>query len=88
MGMLELWRAPKLTATSAEVIVYFSVILSFRHPSAHALACCIFMVLLPRGVRGGWVSTIYLPGARKENSLSSVSEGGISLYHPLFSFGV
>lgn len=50
MGMLELWRAPKPTATSAELIVYFSVIMSFRHPSAHALACYIFMVLLPKGV--------------------------------------
>lgn len=50
MGMLELWRAPKPTATSAKLIVYFSVMMSFRHPSAHALACYIFMALLPRGV--------------------------------------
>lgn len=46
--MLELWRAPKLTATSAKLIVYFSVILSFRHPSPNALACHIFMTLLAR----------------------------------------
>lgn len=48
-GMLELWRAPKLTATSAKLIVYYSVMMSFHHPSAEALACHIFMTLLPRG---------------------------------------
>ena len=49
MGMLELQRAPKLTATSAQLIIYFPDILSFHQPCPNALACHIFMILLPRG---------------------------------------
>lgn len=62
MGMLELWRAPKLIATSAKLIIYFSVIMSFRHPSAKALACHFFFLWLffQEGFHGGWVSVIYL----------------------------
>lgn len=82
MGMLELWRAPKLTVTSAKLIVYFSVLTSFHHPSANALAGHIFNSSSSKRFHGGWVSVIYLQGEGKENFLSLVSEGGISLLSP------
>lgn len=50
----------------------------------HMLWPAIFLWLFFQEVfHRGWVSVIYLQGAGKENSLSLVSEGGISLLSPL-----
>lgn len=90
MGMLELWRAPKLIATSAKLIIYFSVIMSFRHPSAKALAChFFFMALLPRGVpwRVGQ-RDLSLRRSEREFLIAGYQKVGFPSSRPLFCFGV
>lgn len=88
MGMLELWRAPKLTVTSAKLIVYFSVLTSFHHPSANALAGHIFIALLPRGSTEGGSAWFICKEKGRRISYLWYQKVGFPSYHLLFCFGV